>query len=378
MAHLLIGLILFGLALLAVLPVPHVSLWPPSVIAKEWGHVLAILCLPVLYPRWLFYPIDEIGGGLALAAAILFLVPLLSSLDTARVLPEELAAAFGKVPGQPGDRPTPMLWRDLFLGIPLRRMPVETVTYVFRDGRRLKMDVTRPRGGGGAAPMVLVIHGGAWHSGNRKQLPALNRYLAARGYLVAAIDYRLSPGATFPAALNDVLSAVAYLKEHGAALGGDPTRIVTLGRSAGAQLAVLAAYVMQDPAIRGAIAFYGPFDLVWAYSAPGGVLDSPQILRDFLGGSPTDVPEQYQNASPVSCVKTNSPPTLLIHGDADRLVGTEHAIRLAAKLREAGRPHLVVRTPLGTHGSDINLSGPFGQISTYAVEQFLRAVTHEA
>src|SRR5437879_1762954 len=105
-----------------------------------------------------------------------------------------------------------------------------------------------------------MVHGGGWQSGNSREFAALNRGLAGRGYLVAAINYRLAPQYKFPAALEDVRQAIAYLKTHAADLGLDGNRLVLLGRSAGGQLALLAGYA-GDPAVRGGIAFFAPPDL---------------------------------------------------------------------------------------------------------------------
>jgi acetyl esterase/lipase len=197
----------------------------------------------------------------------------------------------------------------------------------------------------------VVIHGGSWRSGDRTQLPALNRYLTARGYATAAI---------------------AYLKRHAAGLGIDPDRLVLLGRSAGAQLAVVAAYTADDPAIRGAVAYYGPFDLEWGWQQKCKVLDSRTVLRDFLGGDPTEVPETYRAASALHLVTPTSPPVLLLQGAADTMVSPLHSYHLIERLKAAGSPYYMLLVPQATHASDINFSGPFGQMTTYAVERFLR------
>ena len=128
---------------------------------------------------------------------------------------------------------------------------------------------TQPATPAAPAPCIVVIHGGSWANGDSTQLPGLNSYLAARGYVVAAINYRLAPDHRFPAARDDLLAAIEYLKGHAQELGIDPRRFVLLGRSAGAQLALLVAYTAGDAAIRGVVGFYGPADLVYGYRTPG-------------------------------------------------------------------------------------------------------------
>ncbi|HWI62254.1 MAG TPA: alpha/beta hydrolase, partial [Symbiobacteriaceae bacterium] len=240
-------------------------------------------------------------------------------------------------------------------------------------GVALKMDLTRPAAT--PAPAVLVIHGGAWRSGDRKQLPALNRYLTARGFVTAAIDYRLAPKYRFPEALADVKAAVAYLKEHAAEFGIDPDRLVLMGRSAGAHLAVVATYTLKDAAIRGAVSYYGPFALEWGYDQKCKVLDVKTVLGDFLGGSPREARDVYHAASPYKLIHPEAPPILMVQGEDDTMVAAAHCHHLIEHLEAAGRPYELVLVPRATHASDLAFSGPFGQIATWATERFLWRVT---
>src|SRR5262249_7572967 len=160
-----------------------------------------------------------------------------------RRLPQQLAAAFGDAPPRSGPgappRPAPLVAADLLRGVaspPVRR---SRRVYVAHAGQELSLDLYQPAQPHGVAPGVLVIHGGSWERGDSTEMASLNRYLAARGYIVAAINYRLSPAHPFPAARDDVLAALSYLKANAAAIGLDPARIVLLGRSAGGQLALL-------------------------------------------------------------------------------------------------------------------------------------------
>src|SRR5262249_24554280 len=140
------------------------------------------------------------------------------------------------------------------------------------QGQSLSMDLYQPSHSHKRLPVVLEVHSGSWQSGDRAEFPALSRYLAARGYVVASVDYRLAPQAIFPAQRDDIFSAIRYLKNHSTDLGLDKDRFVLLGRSAGGQLALSAAYAEKDPVIKGVIVFYAPNDLVWAYSVPANPL----------------------------------------------------------------------------------------------------------
>src|SRR5258706_411406 len=215
------------------------------------------------YPR-LPAPAGRVGGALGLLGAGLGLAPALRAALIGRRLPAQLAAAFGDAPprGGPGAPPrlAPLVAADLLRGVTSPRVRRSRRIYAMRDGQSLSLDLYQPAQAAGAAPGVLVVHGGSWERGDSTQLPALNRYVAARGYIVAAINYRLLPTHPFPAARDDVLAALSYLKGNAAAIGLGPTRIVLLGRSAGGQLALLVAYTAGDPAIRGAIGFYPATD----------------------------------------------------------------------------------------------------------------------
>jgi acetyl esterase/lipase len=150
-----------------------------------------------------------------------------------------------------------------------------------------------------------------------------------------------------------------------------------LGRSAGSQIALLAAYTLHDQGLKGVIDFYGPVDMVWGYSIPSNplIMDSRKVMGDYVGGTYRQVPEKYAACSPLFFVDPNSVPTLIIHGSNDVLVSWIHSNKLDRALTANGVKHYWLKLPWATHGFDYNLYGPGGQLSTYAVEQFLNSVT---
>ncbi len=320
----------------------------------------------------------------------LLLNPVLQAVSLARHLPAQLTAAFGDVtllePKLAAPRPSALVLTELFTGVRTPEVLMRTVVYALKEGTELRMDVYQsadsslaPLGSGSPsakAPCVLVVHGGSWRTGDRTEQNRLNAYLAARGYVVVAVDYRLAPQWRFPAARDDVADAISYLKSHPAEFGIDPDRLVLVGRSAGGQLALLTAYTFGDPAIKGVVASYAPTDLSCAYQNPGNqaVIDTRGLLRAYIGMSLDDAPALYETASPLNAVVAKTVPTLLIHGQRDELVSPAQSARLAAKLAQTGSPHLYIRLPWATHGCDVNFNGPCGQISAYAIERFLAAV----
>lgn len=377
-----LSVLLFGLGLLGLLKAPLDVLWKPAVAATEWGHVLAGLPLLVL----LLPGGTGVSARLASALAVLAVLLLLSSLGRALAYVKGLEARFETTfgPVQPRAFPgAPVRSGPLVLGELLSvSTPVVTPTrHTYREveGHALQLDLYRSAEASQPLPFVVVIHGGSWNSGDSTQLNWLNSYLAARGIAVAAINYRLAPRHTFPAQREDVLAALAWLKENASRLGLDASRIAFLGRSAGGQLALLAAYVARDPAIRGVVALYAPSDLNWGWTHPTNprVMDSPKTLSEYLGGTPAQVQAHFDAASPIDFVDPHSPPTLLIHGTRDELVLAEQSRRLATRLEQAHVPHLPLELPWATHGCDANPAGPGGQITTWAVERFLTAAFQE-
>jgi acetyl esterase/lipase len=362
----------FALALLAVFPAATNLLWRISVGVTEYGHFLAlIIILPFMIPGW-STGIGRFSFAIAFCAFLLSLSPVIRAVFVAKKLPEELFAAFGKV----SISDTPLSLKKLFFGTYYKRIKCETLKYASADSVDLMLDIYKDPAVKEASPCVMIVHGGAWEGGDSKQLEALNHYLAGKGYIVAAVNYRLAPEHKAPAAWEDVKKAISFLKNVAFKYSINPDCFVVLGRSAGGQIALMASYTMHDPSVKGAIAFYTPADMVWGYAMPGNpwILDSRRVLENYLGGTYQDIPENYHQATPLEYVNTDTPPTLMIHGKKDEMVAYEHNLRLKKILDPSGVKNVIVTLPWATHGLDYNFSGPGGQLSTYSVEYFLKAV----
>ena len=331
----------FLFSLLAVLPAPTYECWQLAVLATEWGYWFALLAGVAAL---VFWRRRRIAAVVFAVAGLLLLLPVL------RAVSHDISL------------------RTLLTGTGTEPVAPTQLTYTTGQRLDLYMPVGAPN-----PPVVMVIHGGSWRGGDEKQLPKLNWYLARRGYAVAAISYRLAPNHKFPAAIDDVRSAIKFLRAHGHRLGVDASRVVLLGRSAGGQLALVTAYATPDSSIKGAISLYGVTDLRWGWEHPANprVINSREVLGSYLGGSPARLPSAYERASPVSYVQ-GAVPTLLVHGARDELVSPMHARMLDEKLRRAGKPVTYVELPWSTHGCDYAFNGPCGQITTRAIEAFLR------
>jgi len=243
---------------------------------------------------------------------------------------------------------------------PVRRVP--GVVYGEVPGYRpLELDLYLPEATG-PVPVIVHVHGGGWRRGSRRHpLPALGPGfyddLAGQGFAVAAIDYRLSGEARFPAPLEDVRAAVGWVGDHGTTYGLDPGRVFLWGDSAGGHLALLAALTgaaLTGAPVHGVVAWFPVTDLAGLPSDvadAGGVPDPGPDSREalLLGAPAAAVPDLAREASPVAHASAAAPPVLLVHGDADDLVPPAQSVRLAGALREAGATVELELVPGATH-----------------------------
>ncbi len=377
------GGLFFALGLMAVFPVPEYHLWLCALIATEGGHWLAIGALLTLAPGWQRTVYGRLGAALGVTAAVLLLTPLIRAefaFSRPDLLDQSLAAAFGtatpRLRENATSRSAPLVWTDLWRGIPSPTVRESAEVYGHDHGAELRLQLYRPIATTELMPVVVVVHGGSWQSGSRLDMPQLSRYLAARGYAVASLDYGLAPNTLFPGQIQNIRDAASFLRAHARDFSLDPTRIALLGRSAGAQIVLAAAADAAVPGLKGVISFYGPNDLWLAWTLPGSrwLLDTRALLRQYMGGSPAEFPERYNAGSALLRAGRTFPPTLMIHGGRDELVWPLHEIRLSERLGQLGVPHAYVNLPWATHGCDYAFSGPCGQVSTYAVERFLAGV----
>ncbi|MGI4729163.1 MAG: alpha/beta hydrolase fold domain-containing protein [Janthinobacterium lividum] len=377
MLRLLLILLLLLISLLAVLPAPEYHLWILAIIVTEFPYIfIAVAVILLLIKTKSRY--QKIGNFIGIVALILFLSPIFRAYAVAAKLPENLKATFGSEISTLKNNPlkTPFSFFSMFSGIGDNAISPQTFTYKSYPEISLQLDFYAVKTAS-KKPCVVVIHGGSWSGGDDKQLPQLNSYLAKRGYQVASIDYRLAPEYKSTQALEDVKNALDYLKSNADKLQIDTNNFVLLGRSAGAQLALLGAYMFKNEGIKGIVNFYGPADMIWGYFAPANplVLNSHKVMEAYLGGTYQQQKNQYQASSPILHVDAQTVPTLSIHGKNDVLVSYQHSIHLKQKLDSLGVKNFLLTLPWATHGCDYNLNGPSGQLVTYTVERFLHVVT---
>jgi acetyl esterase/lipase len=231
------------------------------------------------------------------------------------------------------------------------------VVYTSGKGWNKKMDIYLPPNSGKPSPAVINIHGGGWNHGVKESQTGFNTFFK-KGFAVANIEYRLTPEATAPAAVEDARCALIYLIKNASALNIDVNRIVVMGGSAGGHLALMAGLLandrrfdgncpgVKDVKVAAIIDNYGITDVWdWGY---GKNLTSKSATR-WLGNYATD--EKFaKSVSPIYYVNKKSPPTFIVHGDADPTVPYQQSVDLYKKFQEAGVISRFTTVPGGQHG----------------------------
>jgi acetyl esterase/lipase len=239
---------------------------------------------------------------------------------------------------------------------------IETLRYASPDGSDLYLDLYRPARASGRLPVILFIHGGAWRAGSRTTGPDLERFFTRDGFAMASIDYRLTPAGVFPRSVEDVKTAVRYLRRHATVHDLDADRIGYWGLSAGGHLAAVAAltprgtfegteWLGESSAVRCVLDAYGP---AWFTTMDEEAVmeaakhqsatarrtlshDSPSSPESRLVGAPIQsVPERVREASPITYVGVGAPPFLIVHGTADDMVPVRQSVRLFDALAGVG------------------------------------------
>ncbi|MGH9077159.1 MAG: alpha/beta hydrolase fold domain-containing protein [Acidimicrobiales bacterium] len=259
-------------------------------------------------------------------------------------------------------------------------------------GKRNTLDIWRRDrvSASGPAPVLVQVHGGAWVAGsNRQQAYPLLSHLADSGWVCVAINYRLSPRATWPDHVVDVKRAIAWVRSHIGEYGGDPDFVVVSGGSAGGHLAMLAAlspghldwqpgFEAADTRVQAAVSLYGVYDLLNWDGRGGNQRSIKFVASNVMKVAPGDDPKAWHQASPVNWVTGDAPPTMLVHGTADSVVPLDMARRMARQMRaESASPVVYAELPLAQHAFD--LLGSVRTLHTVrAIERFLAFVRAQA
>jgi acetyl esterase/lipase len=349
-----------------IFPAPSYYIWLYSVAVSEWSLWFGLIAIAsVIFAVFgksptLIYSSTIIG----VITCVISLYPFFSSLSVAKEKGASLSIKqyFAAITG---NKP--------------KEIQFQTRVFAKTNEIDLKLDIYSPNATQSDGASIIVIHGGSWSGGVRNDFPQWNQWFAENGFTVFDIDYTLSPQPNYLTAINDVKSAVRWVKQNAQEFNISPDKITLLGRSAGAHLALIGGYSAksQDEQVSRVISVYAPTDLIWDYANLSNeyVIDGRGTLAKFLGGNPNEsqeIRDRFIFASPIENVSRNSPPTLLIHGGKDQLVRLENMERLASKLNDSNVRNETLYIPYGQHGFDYNFNGWGSQLTKAAILEFLK------
>lgn len=316
---------------------------------------------------------DRAGLLLAAAGAAGLGLLIRQSLGADRIVEQALRDALGDDYRQPGaprsdtaERDT--FWRQLVWPFRVRNEAVEVLEDLpyGGDAELGRLDIYRPRSGVPAgAPVLIHVHGGMWMFGDKKWEGApLLSHLASRGWVCFNVNYRLAPKQLFPAQIVDVKRAVAWVREHAAEYGADPSFIAITGGSAGGHLAALAAtsagdyqpgFEDADTAIQAVIGNYGIYDFAAASGTDRAVKRRDRFLAKFILKKDAVADRaDFEAASPAVRVSADAPPFFVIHGTHDTGVEAAESRYFVDRLRGVSRqPVAYAELPGAQHAFDI-------------------------
>jgi triacylglycerol lipase len=235
-----------------------------------------------------------------------------------------------------------------------------SVPYVRRGKKQILADIYRPSNASGPLPVILMVHGGAWFSGDKVHVTLHARYAARAGFAVVAINYRLAPQHKFPAQLEDCQAAMQWIAENAEGYGFDLDRVAAYGYSAGAHLVCLLGTTLNEPQIVGRRRALPELRAIVAGGSPcefGWIPEESERLAFWLGASRAKRPDLYRTASPIDHVDAGDPPMFFFHGSDDRIV-------------PLSSPKLMIER-LAAHGvtTDLHVSDDAGHIQAFVREE---------
>ncbi len=305
-------------------------------IELAWVHIAWQLAATLLFV-WAG-ALDRLAGWIGLGICLVNWIALgktvFSSLATTGITSKALEAM-----GAEPVAPEPRQKTKMIKGVEFYRVA----------GRTLRLDVRMPAGPpppGVRRPALLQVHGGAWLLGfKRDQARPLLKLMASQGWVTFNVDYRLSPGATWPDHIVDVKKALAWIREHAEEYHVDPDFVAVTGGSAGGHLTAMMAlsegeadfqpgFEDADTSVQAAVPLYGIYD----FTNRQGTMDpefiswvlEPLVMKRFLA----DEPDEFSKASPMDRIRPDAPPMMVVHGDRDTLAPVEDARLFVKDLAE--------------------------------------------
>lgn len=200
---------------------------------------------------------------------------------------------------------------------------------------------------GDRMPAVVLVHGGGWSGGDRGYCYRFMHHFAEQGFVTLNLDYRLHPDVTWRTSLDDVRTALAWVRDNAGRLGVDPRRIALCGASAGGHLAALAAFTAPE-SVAALVLLYPAVDLAATFASWGALADG--LAADYFGG-------ELDAASPIRCARAGCPPTLTMIGAEDEMIPRSTVERLHEALDAGGVPNRLSLYAGAAHGFDFFEAG---------------------
>ncbi len=245
--------------------------------------------------------------------------------------------------------------------LPAEAEAYKDIEYKNINGKSLQLDIYRPKNADKPLPLIVFIHGGSWSHGKRSDYLVYLMSFVKKGYMTATVSYRLLKDGPYPACVEDITDAVQWFYKNGEKYGYDAGRIGLVGGSAGAHLALLAAYEWKKPQalvdsasasgsrprIKAVVDIYGPIDLTTEYAK-----NQPLVIN-LISHPYRETPWLYKEASPINYLDKGDPPTMILHGTSDDLVPIVQSDMLKNKLDSLGIPNIYYRVPGWPHAMDV-------------------------
>ena len=254
-------------------------------------------------------------------------------------------------------------------------LPSETLTDIsYGSDAAQKMDIYLPAGRStDSTKLMILVHGGGWNAGDKSDFNSSLGSLRLKfpNYAIANINYRLATVTNnhFPTQENDMKAAVDYLVEKSSDYH-IAQKIVLVGASAGAHMALLQAYKYSSPKIKAVVDFFGPTDMADLHNFYRTGSANQNAIQILMNGSPATNSVLYEKSSPINYVTSQSSPTIIFHGTIDNIVPMAESVLLNNKLSSIGVANELIRYP--NVGHEV-WSLPIMNEAFTKIDSFLRA-----
>ena len=321
---------------------------------EDNARVCIVSFLLLLLPGISFLPLSRFTRWIPLLALLLFMLPAVQS-----------ALAFSNLEASsaPGCRSS-FSWGSWIKGYQ-PAVTEETLEMTAANGQKLQALAYTKNGQTEKRFAVIVLHGGGFTTGAAQHGKSLAAALADHGWLAISAEYRLAPQTQYPGQVQDVQAWIQFLKSNSARWAIDTSCFFLAGESAGATIALNAAYTLQNSNICAVANLYGICDAGASQSEPS-ITDVTAMLDAYRGS------EVFESISPVAQASVSGLPTISIHGKRDPIISWKHASLLSTTLDRAQIENQLVLLPWATHLFNHPAYGPSGQLAVEYIDRFFR------